>query len=238
MTARHLACCAATWPAAAERRLGPWTIRDGAGGGKRVSAATAEAPVTSDDLPMAEAAMRGLHQPPLFQIRDGDEKLDALLARQGYRVIDPVLILDAPVALLTETPPAPVTAFTIWEPLAIMEEIWAEDGIGPARIAVMHRAGGPKTAVLGRARDRAAGAAFVAIQDRMAMLHALVVSKSQRRQRTAVNMMRAAALWAQDEGADTVSVLVTEANGPARALYASMGFKVVGHYFYRMKEAE
>ena len=33
----------ATWPAAAMHRAGPWMLRNGAGGGKRVSAATAEA---------------------------------------------------------------------------------------------------------------------------------------------------------------------------------------------------
>jgi N-acetylglutamate synthase len=30
----------ATWPPAATTRLGPWLLRDGKGGGKRVSAAT------------------------------------------------------------------------------------------------------------------------------------------------------------------------------------------------------
>jgi N-acetylglutamate synthase len=40
----------ATWPPAARHRAGPWVLRDGAGGGKRVSAATAEGPVTAADL--------------------------------------------------------------------------------------------------------------------------------------------------------------------------------------------
>ena len=33
-----------TWPPASEARVGPWIIRDGQGGGQRVSAATATAP--------------------------------------------------------------------------------------------------------------------------------------------------------------------------------------------------
>ena len=42
--------CDGTWPAAAIKRLGPWTLRDGQGGGKRVSAATAEGPVQKTDI--------------------------------------------------------------------------------------------------------------------------------------------------------------------------------------------
>ncbi|TMV56955.1 GNAT family N-acetyltransferase, partial [Thioclava sp. BHET1] len=34
----------ASWPAAALHHAGPWLIREGRGGGKRVSAATAERP--------------------------------------------------------------------------------------------------------------------------------------------------------------------------------------------------
>ena len=49
----------------ARRRLpsvGPWAIRDGAGGGKRVSAATAEGDWHDADLDLAEAAMAALGQ--------------------------------------------------------------------------------------------------------------------------------------------------------------------------------
>ena len=58
----------ATWAPAAMTQAGPWTIREGQGGGQRVSAATANGPVTEADLPQAEAAMRALGQTPLFGI--------------------------------------------------------------------------------------------------------------------------------------------------------------------------
>ncbi|MHC0052156.1 GNAT family N-acetyltransferase [Actibacterium sp. D379-3] len=225
----------ATWPAASATRTGPWMIRDGQGGGKRVSAATAEAPVTAADLPQAEAAMDALGQVPLFMIRAGDAALDALLDAAGYVIVDPVVIYAAPVADLATPRPPPVTAFTIWKPLRIMEELWAEGGIGPARLAVMGRVQGPKTAVLGRVNDRVAGTAFLAIHEKTAMLHALEVTQTQRRQGTAVNMMREAAFWAQSHGAETLAVLVTKANAPARALYASLGMQDVGYYHYRIK---
>ncbi|MEZ5720636.1 MAG: hypothetical protein R3D59_02430 [Paracoccaceae bacterium] len=82
--------CEATWPPASQKALGAWIIRDGKGGGNRVSAATEAWPVTDADLPIAEKAMRALDQEPLFQIREGDHKLDALLETHGYIVRDPV----------------------------------------------------------------------------------------------------------------------------------------------------
>ena len=48
--------------------------------------------------------------------------------------------------------------------------------------------------------------------------------------------MRAAAFWARDNGAHTVSVMCTDANGPANGLYASLGMEVVGKYHYRRHE--
>ena len=226
----------ATWPPARAWREGPWMIRDGAGGGKRVSAATAEAPVQSDDIGLAEAKMEELGQDKLFQIRAGDEALDHLLDDRGYEIIDPVVCYTIPTATLAEIRPPKISAFVIWEPLKIMEELWAEGGIGPERLAVMARVTGPKTAVLGRVNDRASGAAFVAIHDGAAMIHAIEVTQNQRRQGTAVNMLREAGYWAQNAGARDLYLLVTTANEGANALYASLGMKIVGHYHYRIKK--
>ena len=63
----------ATWPAAARQSMGPWIIRDGQGGGKRVSAATPNSDWTPADIQTAEAAMQDLGQTPLFMITDKDQ---------------------------------------------------------------------------------------------------------------------------------------------------------------------
>ncbi len=106
-------------------------------------------------------------------------------------------------------PPEHMTTFPHWPPMAIAEDLWAEGGIGPARLAVMARAKGAKCAILGRANDRAAGVAFVALHQRVAMLHGLEVTPSQRRQGSAHNILRAAVQWAQDNGAEQFSLVVT-----------------------------
>jgi len=227
----------ATWPPAAIRRDGPWDIREGQGGGMRVSAATLAGGWTDADIATAEAAQRGLGQVPLFMIRPGEAELDAALERRGYALVDPVVLYRAPVAELATERPPPISTFCLWPLLQIMRDLWAEGGIGPDRIAVMERAGAPKCAILGRVNDRAAGVAFLAGQGDAAMLHALHVIPEQRRQGIAVKMMRAAAFWAQDHAISDLYVAVTEANAGARSLYASLGMAIVEKYHYRIGTA-
>jgi ribosomal protein S18 acetylase RimI-like enzyme len=235
---RIIAVVEATWPPAARQEVGPWTIRDGKGGGKRVSAATARDPVTADDLPQAEAAMRALGQPPLFMIRQGEDALDALLAARGYAVVDPVDGFVAPISALDLPMPPRLSAIPAWPPLAIQRELWAEAHIGPARIAVMERAPFPKTTLLARLDDRAAGTAFVGIHDGMAMIHALEVHPRFRRRGLGRHMMAGAVHWARAAGARDFGLVVTSANAGAQALYASIGLRRVGHYHYRMKQED
>lgn len=231
-----------TWPAASYARVGPWMIRTGAGGGQRVSAATVEGGFEDGfedgDIPQAEAAMVALTQAPLFMLRHSDGRLDDMLAARGYVRHDPVVVYAAAVADLANPAPSAMAAFPTWPPLSIAVQLWAEAGIGPGRLAVMDRVRGAKTCILGRANDRASGVAFVACHGRTAMLHALEVSPTQRRQGSGRDIMRMAAVWAQGQGADTLCLAVTEGNLAARALYSSLGMTVVRAYHYRKKEPQ
>ena len=224
----------ATWPPADRTPAGPWMLRNGAGGGKRVSAATAEGEWGTDDVAAAEAAMRLLGQDALFMIREGDDALDATLAARGYEIIDPVNLWLCPIDLLTDVAVPRVTAFAIWEPLAIMRDIWEAGGIGPARLAVMDRAEVPKTGIFGRISDKPAGTGYCAISQGIAMVHALEIAKAHRRKGMGVWLMRQAAHWAKANGADWMSVICTQVNGGANGLYASLGMQVVGQYHYRI----
>ncbi|MFD0857598.1 GNAT family N-acetyltransferase [Roseovarius aquimarinus] len=223
----------ATWPPAARWTEGAWTLRDGQGGGKRVSAATANGDVAKSDLPVAEAAMRKMGQAPLFMLRAGEEALDALLAGAGYAVVDPVNIHAIRLADLHLPAPERLAAFHLWEPLAIQCDIWAAGGIGPARIEVMRRAAGPKTALLGRLDGRAVATGFAAIHEGTAMVHALEVLPEAQRRGVGRTLMAEAARWARAEGAETLSVICTAANAAANALYSGIGMAHLGRYHYR-----
>ena len=181
--------------------------------------------------------MRAMGQTPLFMIRPQDATLDHDLEVRGYRILDPVNVWACPVADLLAPMPS-LTVFPVWEPLAVMNEIWDQGGIGPARRAVMDRAAGPKTALLGRADDAPVGAAFVAVAGDTAMLHALEILPQARRQGLGGWMMRGAALWAQAQGATRMTVLCTQANDAANRLYSSLGMCVVDQYHYRTPHKE
>lgn len=176
--------------------------------------------------------MRAIGQDPLFQIREGEDELDALLDANGYALIDKVILYSIPTQHLTNIPIPRVTAFTIWEPLAIMAEIWAQGGIGPARLDVMRRAK-IKTGILARWNEQPAGVAYAGVFDGIAMVHAVEVLPHQRRQGVAGWLMRKAAFWARDQGASHLSVICVEDNTAANTLYRNLGFEAVGRYHYR-----
>jgi ribosomal protein S18 acetylase RimI-like enzyme len=220
----------ATWPPARAWREGVFTLRDGDGGGKRVSAASCEDDFAAQDLERLEASTAE----PLVLIRAGEEALDQALADRGWRVVDPVVAYVAPVSALVADLP-PLAAFAHWPPLQIAASIWEEGGISPARIKVMERVAGAKSVVLARSGDRPAGAAFVAAHGDHAMLHALEVRPHLRRKGVGEVVLRAAANWAAAQGAQQLGLVVTQRNAAARALYDRLGMAVVGQYHYRMK---
>ncbi|WP_121061327.1 GNAT family N-acetyltransferase [Chachezhania antarctica] len=230
-----------TWAPARRFESGPWTLREGQGGGSRVSAATLTDPhsrPSEADIGDAVAEMRALDQEPLFMVRDVDHPgLDAGLGKRGFSVFDPVAMYGGPVDRLTDTQVPPVTAFTIWPPLEIMKEIWADGDIGPARLAVMDRAAGEKTAVFGRTGDKPAGVAYVALHGPIAMLHALEVAPQHRRDGLARWMLRRAAFWAADHGATHIAALCRRDNFAACALYNQLGMEIYGQYHYRRPPA-
>ena len=223
----------ATWAPAETRDLGPFRLRRGAGGGKRVSAASRLGAFRPGDIDEAEAAMEAWGQERLFVLWPGDEALDAELNRRGYRVIDPVLAYEGPVPL---APPPHMTTFPHWPPMQIARDLWAEAHIGPGRLAVMERVTGPKAVILARSDDKPSGAGFVAVHGTTAMIHAVEVRATMRRKGAGRHILQAAALFAAQNGARTLALAVTEGNSAARALYSSLGMQVVGQYHYRIQE--
>lgn len=225
----------ATWPAAEFITFGPWTLRRGSGGGSRVSVATTDKAVTSDEIDNAIAEMFGLDQDPIFMVRDGQNDLDAMLDRKGLIIKDPVVLYSIDLAKCDWPKPQQMTDFAMWPPLSVCLDIWQEGDIGPARVKIMKRAAGLKTALFGRAADKPAGTAFVAIKDNIAMLHALEVREAARRNGLGRELMHSAAYWADAHGATHLTILVTKANEAANALYRGLGMTAIGGYHYRVQ---
>ena len=237
---RIMAAIDATWPPAEFYRAGSWLLRRGAGGGQRVSAASiAESGDQAAGIAPAEDTMRAWGQRPLFRLTPDQAQLDRRLAAAGYAMKDPVALYAAPAAALAGGHDETAKVFRTASPLAIADEIWARGGIGPGRRAVMTRVQGPCMILLARAGDRPAGVAFVAVANKegdgdIAMIHAIEVAPEHRRKGGGLLLMRGAASFAAEQGAAWLALAVTEANAPARALYARLGIARVGSYHYRI----
>ncbi len=223
----------ATWPPARRWREAGFTLRDGQGGGKRVSAATLAADLAGADVTRAEAAMRKAGGPVLFRVRDDQRDLDEVLAGRGYHRVDPTLIYTAAAETLLNPAQAPLDAVASETLLGIAQDIWALGGIGPARLNVMHRASFPRAFLLARLDDRAAGTGFLALHQGTAMVHALEVRPPVRRRGAARAMIHRAAKWAHSKGAAQIALAVTEGNTAANTLYQTLGMTVSGRYHYR-----
>lgn len=163
---------------------------------------------------------------------DDDAALQAALRERGFDLATPTAILTCPIDRLTDLPVPPVTAFAIWPPLAIQREIWAAGNINPARQAVMDRVPAPRASILGRVKDRAAGAGFVAVHGDVAMVHAIEILPEWRRHGLGGWLMRQAAFWGGEQGAARLGLAVSRANIGAMALYQALGFSEVAGYGY------
>ncbi len=234
-TQRLMAAVDATWPPAETVDRAGWRLRRGAGGGKRVSAASPlGAGAGPGDVAEAEAAMRAWGQPPLFRLGREDAALDRALAGVGYQVLDPVLLYVAPVPRLAGEGSHLAAVYRVEGTPAILQEIWQAGDIGPGRWAVMDRVRLPNTRLLSRAGDVPCGAAFVAVDGEVAMIHAIEVLARLRRQGAARLLMEGAARFAAEHGAAWLALAVAEANVPARGLYARLGMAEAGGYHYRI----
>jgi GNAT superfamily N-acetyltransferase len=233
---------AQSWPSARSFALGPFTIRSGMGGGKRVSAGSLTcAQWQPDDLIVAEGAMRDLGQTPLFVIwpdRPAQGAFDQALAQRGYDKVDPCMGYIACIADILIQNVDISNTYSVWPPLAICDDLWQSAGITAARRAVMARAQGAKTAILARYGDDPAGVCFAAIVGKTAMVHAIEVMPQHRRQGSAQKLIHRAAIWAQQQGAVNLGLVVTVSNTPACALYAKIGMQVWGTYHYRQLRQE
>lgn len=224
---------AATWPPERDMQVGPWCLRVAPGGGNRVTCATAEAPVTAPDIAALDRAACAHGQMPTVMLRAGEDALDAALQAAGWQMGEEVVLMEGATDAIAD--PAPLAGFALWPPLAVQEAIWADAHIGPERLAIMHRAPGPKTTLLARADDRPAGSGFAGAHGGRVFLHALAVPPAMRRRGAGRAMVMAAAMWARGQGVARLALAVTCANAPARALYASLGMADVGRYHYRIR---
>lgn len=229
-TKRVMEAVDGSWPAAAFIPCGPFMLRRGEGGGKRVSAASVVGAYKDADIRTAEAEMCTMGQPRLFQL-SGEVALDGQLESDGYQVIDPVILYAAPPADLSGD-----RLEEIEEPSKELVSYWAGRNVGEGRINIMRRTAAPKVCLAIRDGEDIIAAAYFAVDGDVGMIHAVDVHPDHRRKDLGRKLMQGAANWATRHHVESFTLAVIAENRPARALYASMGMQECGAYHYRIKE--
>lgn len=168
------------------------------------------------------------------------DPLEEVLAARGFEPFDPCVLLSAPTAELAELQKPSgddsIRVIGVETPLAALDAMWAEGGVGPARRAVMRRAleGGAAGGVLSlRLQNRLAGAAFwAAPPGGRAVIHAVHVLPEARRRGGGAALLREAARRALAAGATSLCASTRAGNEAARAMFEERGFQEIGGYVY------
>ncbi|MEM1382507.1 MAG: GNAT family N-acetyltransferase [Pseudomonadota bacterium] len=237
--ARFAEASDATWRGERVETLGGWHIRFGPGAGNRACTAWARGDPGMSlgaAIDAVEAAYRATGAAPRFQLWPQDGALDTALEVRGYRGYGRSLVLARPANGDWPAMPEGTMLVTVRAPLAMLSEIWEEDGINPPRRAVIDRAAEPKACLLGRVGQRSAGAVAVLSHGDIAVVNALLVRRQHRRKGLGLALMLGAAQFAAGIGARYLAHSVSEDNDPAIALYRGLGFQEIGAYHYRVLE--
>ncbi|GII79856.1 hypothetical protein Sru01_48380 [Sphaerisporangium rufum] len=232
------------WPAPGQEVRDGWVLRHAGGVTKRANSVLplAEPADLAGAVRAAEEfyAARGL--PCVFSIGpSAPPALDALLARRGYRPVDPTGCLVAPPAVLAAAAPAPdpdpAVTITDRPDDAWLAAWWSVDGRYdapglpmaarivsgvPAWYAAVWRDGRPVAVGRGVPQGDALG------------VYCMATLPAYRRQGLGRAVLRALLARGRQHGAARAYLLVTEANAAAGALYATEGFVRSGGYHYRV----
>ena len=228
--AEIMAAIRATWPPSRLERLGPFDLpAERVGTRRAVSARLRPGAVADmDAIERVEAARPGT----IFGTRDGaEEALADLLAARGYAPSGLSDLMAGPLDAVPDALP-PASGVPHWPPLPICEALWDAHGNPAERRAPAHRAPQPKTAILLRSDDRAAGALFVAIHAGIAVCHMVLTLPEMRRRGVGRLGMGHAGRWARAHGARFVALPVEASNEAAVALYTGAGLVHRGGYRY------
>jgi len=230
------------WPPAEVMTHDGWELHAaGPGIGRRVNSV---APLADGALPLevkvgaAEAFYRARHLAPTFKLTAAarPEGLEGFLAARGYRVDAPVLILTRPLdpsaAASSGLPSSPSDAW-----LTANAAVPSHYGAAPeAFLALLGRIHQPMAfSAVGDGGETAAIGMAVA-DGAWVGLFEIGTVPARRRRGLATAVIARLLDWGHGQGARSAYLQVMEANSPARALYARLGFTEAYRYWYRVAD--
>ncbi|GAA5060266.1 ribosomal protein S18 acetylase RimI-like enzyme [Thermocatellispora tengchongensis] len=241
----------AAWPAPHRVRAGEWVYRHAGGVTKRANSVLAVGEPPEGIAAAVDAAERhyaSLGTPCVFSMGPGaPEGLDAELARRGYALADPTLIMTASLGTACDGAPEEEVGMAEEPFPAWLRAWWRVDGrygdAGDAEGAALDTALGTASRILGGVPARYAwrgpreapyGVGRGVAQGDWYGIYCMAVLPGARRAGHARSVLRALLSDAEQQGAKRAYLVVTEANTAARALYERAGFTESGRYHYRV----
>ncbi|MBB2913209.1 ribosomal protein S18 acetylase RimI-like enzyme [Streptosporangium becharense] len=224
------------WPAIERVDAGGWSLRAAAGVTKRANSVLPLGERADLAAAIGEAeefyADRGL--PCVFSVGGGAPSgLDAALEARGYRVVDPTLVMTAPLDHGTaaedegvELAEAPSQAW--------LDAWWSVDGrFGDDGLATAARILTGVPATYASLDGQAVGRGVV--QGEWFGVYCMAVVPHARRSGLGGRVLRALLSHARRQGTRRAYMVVVESNAVARSLYERQGFAVAGRYHYRVR---
>jgi GNAT superfamily N-acetyltransferase len=243
------------WPALQTNLQDGWLLRFAAGYTRRANSVNPLYPCLGDPLEnisACEALYRARGLPVIFKITPASQPpgLDELLAARGYRLEATTSVQLLPLAQTAHAPLNPVNPLlpvTSEDPVTItptLVEAWLAaytriSAAEPAREAI-HRqllqsilAGCAYAALPADGQIVSVGLGI--LQGGLLGLYDIATHPANRRQGHAARVIHRLLAWGRGSGAAHAYLQVMLNNPPALALYATLGFRELYQYHYRVK---
>jgi N-acetylglutamate synthase len=230
--------CLNAWPALREGLLDGWLLRFSKGLTRRSNSANPLRPVLHADVPACEALYRRSGLPTIFRVLSlTDPSIDVRLAQARYTKEGESCVLygaiedietahDPGVQLLDRPSPEWFAATAALQNHSREQAVTYQKIVGqlviPATFAALADEG--ETVAL----------AYGALHNGLLCYESVISDARRRRRGYGRRIVTALAAWAKEQGAVGACLEVEAANGPAQALYASVGLKrELYRYHYR-----
>ena len=228
------------WPAFREERLGPWLLRFGNGYTKRANSATLTLAAKSMDplstVGACEERYRAAGLRPCLRLPSfaTPTRVDALLERNGYELLNGTEVLVLPLEAVSRSDGASVVSVDVDAWIAAFAAF-----SGSNRVET-----GKHKEVLAAIRQPLIFAAIphegeivscgLGVHDSgLFGIVDIVTAPEHRRQGHGRQLIQGMLNWAFAKGARCAYLQVVEGNVPARRLYARLGFRDLHRYWYR-----
>jgi len=234
--------CLNAWPSPRHVLVHGYLLRAAGGSSKRINSCNPLRGAGDPEraIPASEAIYAALGQRPIFRIPDIAAQMLPKLDSRGYRAIGETCTLYRTLAGLPGTEDAEVTVSEApaadW--LALRDALSGHDPMTARSFRTVTGAIALPRAFASVAVPGGLGAIAFGVRDgRLLVIESVAVPEPLRGRGLARRAVGALMGWGATAGADAVCLQVEAGNGPARALYARLGFeRELYRYHYRVRD--